>query len=139
MTLVGTWWNLLRRPSSFTEFDHMTNQVYILVNILTCWLFLKYFCFILYTNIVVYDIAWLLILIIFVIYCFIMYIRSFEANCLGHFLYSKIRLQRSARDRKSFFIISVIVIAVNLSTGKKVMRNVIQFAVSVNLIQASSL
>lgn len=68
-----------------------------------------------------------------------MYIRSFEANCLGHFLYSKIRLQRSARDRKSCFIISVIVIAVKLSTGKKVMRNVIQFAVSVNLIQASSL
>lgn len=139
MTLVGTWWNLLRRPPSFTEFDHMTNQVYILVNILTSWSFLKYFCFTLYTSIVVYDIAWLLILIIFVIYCFIMYIRSFEANCLGHFLYSKIRLQQSARDRKSCSIISVIVIAVKLSTGKKVMRNVIQFAVSVNLIQASSL
>lgn len=67
------------------------------------------------------------------------YVYSFDANCLGHFLYSKIRLQRSARDRKSFSIISVIVIAVKLSTGKKVMRNVIQFAVSVNLIQASSL
>lgn len=41
MNLVGPSSNLLRSPSAFTEFDHMTNQVYILVKILNCCLFLK--------------------------------------------------------------------------------------------------